>query len=125
MSSGWYLFLFLFILGVTAQGFNQFGIWQVKYPESQFSVTNDMITSTETGVQSSNISIFVIYQWVVTFLTIIGSGVLAVISLGLLFYGMGWPIGIIGAAVLQLIQLPANLIIFVWLFELWTQRSIG
>jgi hypothetical protein len=125
MSGGWLLFLFLFILGITAQTFNQFEIWDQKYPESGFTMDQSVITSSQKSATESPMLIFVIYEWTKTFVTIIGSGILAVLSLGGLFYALGWPVNFITIALLQLIQLPANLIIFSWLFELWTGRSIG
>ena len=127
MSGGWQLFLFLFILGVVAQTWNTFGVpaWTPKYPSAQYTMDQSTIVSTQQSVKDSPISIFVIYTWVVQFFTIIGSGLVAVGSVGLFFYGMGWPVGIIGAGLLQLIQLPANLVIFSWMYELVTGRSIG
>jgi hypothetical protein len=124
MSGGWYLFLFLFILGVTAQGFNQLGLWDVKYADSGYQVTTETIQNAQESAVNSPIGIFVIYAWVISFLTIFFSGILAVLSVSALFYSMGWPIGIVGAAVLQMIQLPANLIMFAWIFELWTGRNV-
>lgn len=125
MSGGWYIFLFLFILGVVMQGVTTFNIWAPKYPNAQFTMDQSTIVSTQEAVSDSPMGIFVIYVWVMTFIKIIGSGILAVISVGLLLYGLGWPIGLIGAALIQIIQLPANLVIFMWLFELITGRSVG
>lgn len=127
MSGGWQLFLFLFILGVVAGTFNQFGVaaWGDEKPEMDYTITEGTITSVQESATSSPITIFVIYMWVVAFVTIIFDGILAVLSLGTLFYALGWPVGLLEAALLQILQLPANLIIFAWLFELWTGRSIG
>ena len=120
-SGGWYIFLFLFILGCCCQGVNQLGIWNVSEPNASYNLSTTQVNQVQQSAsQNSPLTIFVIYNWIITFVTIIGSGVLAVLSLGLLFYGMGWPVGIVGVAVLQMIQLPANLVIFMWLFELWT-----
>lgn len=124
-SGGWYVFLFLFILGVTCQSVNQLGLWNhyISEPNPQFSVTNDQVANLQnTSVNNSPVGIFVIYTWIVAFMTVIGSGILAVFSIGLLFYGMGWPIGFVGVALLQLIQAPATLVMLFWLFELWTGR---
>ena len=123
-SGGWQVFLFLFILGVSCQSINQMGIWNVAEPNMQYSgISQEQINQTQnSAVNNSPVNIFVVYTWIVTFMTIIGSGVLAVFSVGTLFYGMGWPVGIVGAAVIQLIQLPANVVVFFWLFELWTGR---
>jgi hypothetical protein len=122
-SGGWYVFLFLFILGVTCQSVNQLAIWKVSEPNAAYSVqSSDVQNLQNTAVNNSPVGIFVIYVWIVAFLTVIGSGILACFSIGLLFYGMGWPTGVVGAALLQLIQLPANLVMLFWLFELWTGR---
>ena len=123
-SGGWQVFLFLFILGVACQSINQMGIWNVAEPNMQYSgISQDQINQTQnSAVNNSPVNIFVVYTWIVTFMTIIGSGILAVFSVGTLFYGMGWPVGVVGAAVIQLIQLPANIVVFFWLFELWTGR---
>ena len=123
-SVGWQVFLFLFILGVSCQSINQMGIWNVAEPNMQYSgISQEQINQTQnSAVNNSPVNIFVVYTWIVTFMTIIGSGILAVFSVGTLFYGMGWPVGVVGAAVLQLIQLPANIVVFFWLFELWTGR---
>ena len=124
MSGGWYLFLGLFILGVVTQGFNQMGLWDVHYASSGYQVTSDVINSTEQGATHSDLGIFVIYTWVYTFVVVFFSGILAVLSVSVLFLSMGWPIGLVGAAIMQIIQLPANLVIFAWLFELWTGRQV-
>jgi hypothetical protein len=122
-SGGWYVFLFLFLLGVTCQSVNQLGIWNVAEPNAAYSIqSSDVQHLQDNAVNNSPLSIFVIYTWIVAFLTVIGSGIIAVFSIGLLFYGMGWPVGIIGAALLTLIQAPATLIELFWLFELWTGR---
>jgi len=124
MSGGWILFLFLFILGISAQAVNTFGIWSPQYPDAGYTMSSDVVVSTGQAATQDPITIFVIYAWVMRFVTIFLSGIFAVISLGGLFYGMGWPIGILGAALLQLIQLPANMVIFAWVYELVTGRSI-
>jgi uncharacterized membrane protein len=122
-SGGYYTFLFLFILGVVCGSINQIGIWNVAEPATGYSVSNDQIANLQnTAVNNSPIGIFVIYVWIVAFLTVIGSGILAVFSVGLLFYGMGWPVGPVGAALLTMIQAPATLQALFWLFELWTGR---
>jgi hypothetical protein len=122
-SGGWYIFLFLFILGVTAQSFNQMGIFSVSQPVNAYSVSTDQLMQLQNNsVNNSPLSIFVIYSWVIAFMTIIGAGILSVISFGSLMYLMGWPVGIVGAACIQLIQLPATMIMLFWLFELWTGR---
>ena len=123
-SGGWYVFLFLFILGISCQSINQLGIWNVNEPNMGYTgVTSEQISDAQnSAVNNSPVNIFVVYTWIVTFMTIIGSGVLAVFSVGALFYGMGWPVGMAGAAIIQLIQLPANIVVFFWLFELWTGR---
>lgn len=125
MSGGWQLFLFLFILGIVLQGFNQIGLWSPKYPDAGYTMETSTIEDVQAGAKAASPTIFVIYAWVISFVTIIGSGVVAVLSLGILFWGMGWPMDATSVALLQLIQLPANLIIFAWLFELWTGRPIG
>lgn len=125
MSAGWPIFLFLFILGVTAQTFTMFGIWDVKYPNAGYTVDTGQISSAAQNAKDSPITLFVIYTWTIQFITIICSGLLAVISLSLLFYALGWPIGIIGGALLQLIQIPATLVSLMWVFELITGRNLG
>jgi hypothetical protein len=124
-SGGWYVFLFLFILGVTCQSINQTGLWTVYFaePNAAYSIqSSDVQHLQDNAVNNSPLSIFVIYTWIVAFLTVIGSGIIAVFSVGLLFYGMGWPVGVVGAATLTLIQAPITLIELFWLFELWTGR---
>jgi hypothetical protein len=125
MTSGWLIFLFLFVLGVTCQGFNQMGIWDIKEPNASFTMDTSTVTNTQTQMTGTPLDALTPFTMLITFLTIIGSGIIAVFSLSALFIGMGWPIGLVGAAVLQMIQLPANLIMFVWLFELWTGRNVG
>ena len=124
MSGGWYIFLFLFVLGVTTSGFNQLGLFDVHYAESGYSVTADTITSAQSAATNSTLTIVVTYAWVISFLTIIGSGILACLSVAALFHSMGWPVGVVGDVVLTIVQLPANLIMFMWLFELWTGRNV-
>lgn len=125
MSGGWQIFLFLFILGIVFSTINALGIWSPTYPDAQYKADISTIEEAESGAEAAPLGIFVIYAWVITFVTIFVSGLVAVISLDLLFYGMGWPIDPISAACLQLIQAPATLIALAWVFELWTGRSIG
>lgn len=122
-SGGWYIFLFLFILGVTCQGMSTMGITNHIFPDTQYvGATSSDLESLQSGALESPLLIFVIYSWVIEFMKIIGAGILAVISVAALFHGMGWPTGVVGDAVLTMIQLPANIIVLFWLFELWTGR---
>lgn len=125
MSAGWPVFLFLFILGITAQTFTTFGIWDVNYPNAGYTVDTSQVGTSVTAESTQTPSIIILYTWTMDFLKIIGSGLVAVISLSLLFYAMGWPIGIVGGALLQLIQIPATLVALMWVFELFTGRTIG
>lgn len=125
MSGGWQIFLFLFILGVTAQTFNTFDIWTPKYPDAGYTVSTTVISDAADSSSKSAPTIFVIYQWTITFVTIFVSGLVAVISLSLLFYAMGWPVGVVGGALLTLIQAPATMVALAWVFELFTGRNIG
>ena len=119
-SGGWYTFLFLFILGMTCQTVNTLGFWNVHEPNSQYSVSLNQVTTFSNKATSSPLSIFVIYSWIIDFMTIVGSGLLGVLSIGVLFYAMGWPVGTVGAALLTLIQAPATLQALFWVYELLT-----
>ena len=122
-SGGWYIFLFLFILGVTCQGINETGIWSVyvSEPNGQFTApTQDQFNATQDAALKSPLGIFVIYDWIMTFMKILFSGVIAVFSIPLMLHGIGFSPGIIVDAMIQMIQLPAQIIMFFWLFELWT-----
>jgi hypothetical protein len=126
-SGGWLVFLFLFILGVVCGAYSQLGIWQNHYPQTGYTVSMDTVNGTESASVPngpSALSIFVIYSWVVAFVTVIFSGIVAVFSLSLLFYGLGFPINAATAAILQMIQVPATLIALMWLYELWTGRQV-
>ena len=125
MSIGWYQFLFLFILGVTASSFNQMGIWDTHYTDPGFTMSNDVIVSSVEEIQDAPITVFVVYAWVVNFITIIGSGIVAVVSLPAMFYMLGWPMDALSTALIQLFQAPATLTFFVWIFEIVTGRSVG
>lgn len=126
MSAGYLIFLFLFILGVVCGSVNEMGLFQQQHmPETQFSITNEQVAQISDDAMNSELNIFVVYTWLVSFVKVIVSGIVATISLSLLFYGMGWPINIVTAACLQMIQLPATLIMFFWVFELITGRSVG
>ena len=122
-SGGYYTFLFLFILGVVCGSINQIGIWKVSEPNTAYNIQmTDVQHLQDNNVNNSPLTIFVIYAWIVAFCTVIGSGIVAVFSLGLLFYGMGWPVGPVGAAILTMLQAPATVQALFWLFELWTGR---
>jgi hypothetical protein len=125
MSTGWYLFLFLFIFGIAAQSVNQMGIWDTNYTDTGFTLTTNTVQESVQSVKDAPITVFVVYQWVVNFIVIIGSGIVAVISLPTLFYMLGWPVGTLASALIQLLQLPATLTFFVWIFELVTGRAVG
>ena len=123
-SGGWQVFLFLFIVGVVCGAFNQMNLWQYHAPQTNYNVTMDNLNAAEEATtQGSPLSIFVVYQWVAAFVTVIFSGIVAVFSIGALLYGLGFPTGIIGAALITMIQAPATLIAFMWLYELWTGRQ--
>jgi hypothetical protein len=119
-SGGWQIFLALFIIGACAQFINQVGIWNVSEANQQFALNGTEITTYTSQSANSTLSIFVIYQWIVTFVQIIASGLVAELSLGVLFYAMGWPVGVLGAALLTLIQAPATLVSLYWVFEVLT-----
>jgi hypothetical protein len=119
-SGGWYIFLFCFIFGVVCQSVTTLGIWQVSLPNAQNSVTIQQINQTEKAAQDSPLSIFVIYSWIVMFVTVITAGLISSVSVALYLYGLGWPVGVVGSAIIQILQLPADLVLFYWVFELLT-----
>jgi len=119
-SGGWQIFLALFIIGASAQFVNSIGIWNVQEGNQQFAIDNSQISTYATSSANSQLSIVVIYQWIVGFVSLIVAGLVAELSLGVLFYAMGWPVGILGAAILTLIQAPATVVSLFWVFELLT-----
>lgn len=124
-SGGFQIFLFLFILGSTMGVVDQLGIFQVHYATPGYEIQMETLSDAHNAALDSPLSIFVVYIWVVAFLKIIVSGLLAVISFAGLLYALGWPMDTTGALLIQLVQTPATLIAFMWIYELWTGRIIG
>lgn len=125
MSTGWYLFLFLFIFGVTAQSVNVLGIWDTNYTDARYTISTDAIQSSVQEIQDTPVTVFAPYVWVVNFITILASGIVAAVSLPALFYMIGWPQSLLVNAIIQIIQAPSTLVFFVWIFEIVTGRQIG
>ena len=124
-SGGWQVFLALFIIGVVCQGINQIGVWQVQSYTPGYNVTLEQVNDLSNNAVNNNpMSIFVVYQWVIAFITVIVSGIVAVFSLAALFYWIGWPVNIVTGALIQMLQMPATLIALMWVFELLTGRQV-
>ena len=125
MSSGWYIFLFLLILGVVTGGIGELGIWDTHFTNNQYSMSKSTIEGAVEPVNSVQPTIIAPYQWMMSFFKIIGAGLLAVVSIAAVFWAFGFTSDPVTLFVLAVLQMPEYLIVFVWLFEVVTGRSVG
>lgn len=124
MNAGYQIFMFLFIFGVMCGAVNELGIWSHKLPNTQYTITQENITTTVTDAQDTPMNFFTVYELVMKFLRVIVTGFLACFSVALVFYGMGFDIPIVGAILLQCIQIPCSLVMLFWFYEQFTGRQV-
>lgn len=125
MNAGYQIFMALFTIGVVCAGINQIGLWPThKLPSQSFDVTTTQVYGLHDKSRTAEFNFFTMWDLIIAFMTVIGSGFLAVFSLAALFYGLGWPIGVTGAAILQMLQTPATLVMMFFFYEQWTGRVV-
>src|SRR5512138_1337668 len=127
MTGGWQIFLFLFILGVVCGSLNEMGIFAswTHLPDTAYTIGEEQIAATGDSVVNQELDALLPIKMLISFVKILVSGVVAVFSLGALFWGLGVPMNAVTIGVLAMIQVTANLIAVFWLFELVTGRSVG
>ncbi len=119
-TGGWQIILFLMILGGAMQFFSTLHVSQVAIQSPGTNITMSNIEDTASAVQNSPMGIFVIYEWILAFLPILVSALEAVLSLAYVFWGLGFTSNPLILAIIQLVQLPAIFVEFMWLYEVIT-----
>jgi hypothetical protein len=127
MTAGYNILLFFVVLGAASGFFSQIGLFGIaNHSGNSMAVTNTIINSTQAGASSTQLNIFASFSVLVTFMGVIAGSILAcIVSIPLMLYMLGLPVNPVVAAFLQLIQTPAQYVMFMWLFELWNHSSVG
>ena len=124
MNAGYQIFLFLFTFGVVCGGINALGIFHHKLPQEQYTISNTQVESTVRGAMESPLNFFTMYEVIMKFVGIILMGFLACFSLAAVFYAIGFPIGFVSAAILQIIQTPVTLVMLFFFYEQLSGRAV-
>ena len=125
MSSGWYILLFLFTLGVITGAIGELGIWDTHFTNNQYTSTQETLSGAIESVQSVQPTIIAPYQWMMSFFKVIGAGLLAMISVSAVFWAFGFTSDPVTLFAITVLQTPEYLVMFIWLFEVVTGRSVG
>lgn len=126
--NGFYdLLLFLFIFGIAAGVVNEAGFGTTQVPSPGITISEDAVTGVQEGAANQTSSDFSVWEVILSFMRVIGSGVAAMFLAGLVFGGMLASLGMdsalatmIGAA----IQAPITFVTLFGLYEWWTGRSV-
>lgn len=122
------ILLFLFIFGAVTQGINEMGVFDVAMPTNGAQMNTSTITNLQSGALGTDLNPWNTIMVLVSFLKVIGAGVLAMFivlpTIYTLFTMAGadptWAM-IIGG----MIQAPITFITLFGLYEWWTGRAVA
>lgn len=121
------ILLLLFVFGLLSGGVNELGIFEMKVPASGFTISNSTVTEVQSGALSQTANDFSAWEVIMSFMRVIGSGLVALFAVGILVFSIcnsvGAPTGISTFAALA-IQGPVTFITLFGLYEWWTGRNV-
>lgn len=125
--NGFYdLLLFLFVFGIAAGVVNEAG-FGTQVPSTGFTISEDAVTGVQESAAAQTSSDFSVWEVIMSFMRVIGTGVAAMFLVGVVVIGLLTSLGadfafatLIGAAV----QAPVTFVTLFGLYEWWTGRNV-
>lgn len=121
------ILLFLFIFGAVTQGINEMALFSFTMPTNGAQLDNQSVRDIQSGAQTTDMNPYNAVMIVLSFMKVIGAGVVAMFLVAPTIYSIFTMVGadptwamIIGT----MIQAPLTFITLFGLFEWWTGRSV-
>lgn len=126
--NGFYdLMLFLFIFGLAAGAVNEIGAFDTSVPDPGVKLDESTVTEVHEGALNQTSSDFSVWEVILSFMRVIGSGVLAMFTvlpaIVSIFQMAGADVTFAYLAG-GLIQAPITFVTLFGLYEWWTGRSV-
>jgi hypothetical protein len=120
--------MFLFIFGAVSQGVNEMGVFNAAMPvpngtQVQYSNVKDL----NTGAINTDLNPWNTVMIFLSFIKVIGAGVIAIFFVAPFIYNMFVLVGVDGtwaAIVATMLQAPLTMVLLFGLYEWWTGRSV-
>jgi len=122
------ILLFLFVFGAVTQGINEMNVFEYTVPTTGSQLDNTTIRDLQSGSETTTLNPFNTIMVAVSFLRVIGAGVLAMFVIAPTIVSIFTMVGADGtwaAIVATMIQAPLTFVTLFGLFEWWTGRSVS
>jgi hypothetical protein len=124
MNNGYLIFMFFFVFGSACGFFNATGLWSHQLPNPNYNISDTQLSDINSNVQSTQFDFFTMWYLIMSFLKVIGYGLLAVVSVALVLNGVGLTTGLFGGIIIQVIQAPLQFVMLFFLYEQATGRTV-
>lgn len=121
------ILLFLFIFGTVTQGINEMGLFSVAMPTTGAQLNSSTITDLQGGAVGTDLNPWNTIMILVSFLKVIGAGVLAMfIILPTIYtlFTMGGADPTWAMIIAGMLQAPLTFVTLFGLYEWWTGRAV-
>ena len=127
MNGLYQVLLFLFIFGVVTQGINELGVFDYTLPTNGAQLNESAVQDIQSGTEKMDMNPFNGILIALSFMKVIGAGVLAMFCVAPLIFSLFTMAGADGTwamIIAGLIQAPLTFITLFGLYEWWTGRSL-
>lgn len=121
------ILLFLFVFGAVTQGVNELGVFEYQMPTNGAQLDNQTVKDIQSGAETTDLNPFNTIMIVISFMKVIGAGILAMFVVAptiISIFTMVGADGTIAAVIATMIQAPITFVTLFGLFEWWTGRSV-
>jgi hypothetical protein len=128
MNGFYYILLFLFCFGAVTQGVNELAIFDYTVPTNGAQISNQTVRDIQSGSEQTALNPFNAIMVLVSFMKIIGMGVVAMFTIIPVIVEIFTMVGMdMGTALIMagMIQAPVTFVTLFGLFEWWTGRSVA
>ena len=126
--NGFYdLMLFLFIFGLAAGAINEIGAFDTSVPNPGVKLDDSIVTEVHEGALKQTSSDFSVWEVIMSFMRVIGSGVMAMFTVYFAIVAICQMVGAdltFAYIAVGLLQPPITFVTLFGLYEWWTGRSV-
>lgn len=121
------ILLFLFVFGAVTQGFNELNMFSYQMPTNGAQLDNQTVRDIQSGAENTALNPFNVIMVLVSFMKVIGAGVLAMFVVAPTIYSIFTMVGAdptVAMVFATMLQAPITFVTLFGLFEWWSGRSV-
>lgn len=127
MNGLYLILLFLFCFGAVTAGINELGVFDYTMPTNGAQLDNQTVRNIQSGAEKTDLNPFNAVMVLVSFLKVIGAGVLAMFVIAPTIASIFTMVGAdptMAMIIATMVQAPVTFVTLFGLFEWWTGRSV-